>query len=284
MPREQLRRPKRHAQLPGHGVHADAGEQQAQRHRNDRLVLVLAAEADKGAEGQEIDGEELRRAEFQRKRGDQRRQEGDQQHRDERADEGRGERRGQRLRRPALLRHRIAVEGGRHRPGLAGNVEQDRGDGAAEQRAPIDAGQHHDRRGRVHREGQRQQDRHAVGAAEPGQNADENAEHQPDHHQRKRLPGEQNGKAVQEQAEGFHHESSCRHCEEQRDEAIQTDSAEMVWIASWSLSWAALRADPFARNDGERHIGSSVTEGRFERPFRHDDVEHDIEGDEHDRA
>src|ERR1700740_2954802 len=27
----------------------------------------------------------------------------------------------------------------------------------------------------------------------------------------------------------------------------------------------------------------SVAEGRFERPFRHDDVEHDIEGDEHER-
>jgi len=43
---------------------------------------------------------------------------------------------------------------------------------------PKDAGQHHDGRGRVHREGQRLQDRHAIGAAEAGQHADENAEHQ----------------------------------------------------------------------------------------------------------
>src|SRR5215472_11311351 len=27
--------------------------------------------------------------------------------------------------------------------------------------------------------------------------------------------------------------------------------------------------------------GLLVAEGRFERPFRHDDIEHDIEGDEH---
>ena len=36
-------------------------------------------------------------------------------------------------------RHRVAVEGGRHRPGLARDVEQDRGDRAAEERAPVDA-------------------------------------------------------------------------------------------------------------------------------------------------
>ena len=197
MPRNSSRRAEGHAQLAGHRVHADAGEQQAERHRNDGLVLGLAAEPDKGAEGQQIDREEFRRPEFQRERRDHRRQEGDQQHRDQRADEGRGERRGQRFGRPALLRHRIAVEGGRDRPGLAGDVEQDRGDGAAEQRAPVDAGQHHDRRGRVHREGQRQQDRHAVRAAEPRQHADENAEHQPDHHQREGLPGQQDGEAVQ---------------------------------------------------------------------------------------
>ena len=65
-------------------------------------------------------------------------------------DEGRGEGRRQRLARLALLRHRMAVEGGGHRPRLAGDVEQDRGDGAAEQRAPVDAGQHDDGRGRRH--------------------------------------------------------------------------------------------------------------------------------------
>ena len=74
----------------------------------------------------------------------------DHDHGEQRADERRGERGGQRLAGPALLRHRIAVERGRHRPRLARNVEQDRGDGAAEQRAPVDARQHDDRRGRRH--------------------------------------------------------------------------------------------------------------------------------------
>ena len=55
-----------HAQLAGDRIHADAGKQQAERHRDDGLVLVFAAQADERAEGQQIDGEEFRRAEPQR--------------------------------------------------------------------------------------------------------------------------------------------------------------------------------------------------------------------------
>ncbi len=180
---EQLGPAEHHAQLAGHGVHADAGEQQAQRHRDDNLVPCLPAQPHERTEGQQIDREEFRRSEAQRKIRDARRQEGDQQHREEGSDERGCERRRQRLGRLALLRHWIAVERGCDRPGLAWDVEQDRGDSAAEQRAPIDAGQHHDGGGRVHREGQRQQDRDPVGPAQARQHADENAKHQPDHHQ-----------------------------------------------------------------------------------------------------
>ena len=139
-----------------------------------------------------------------------RREKRDQHHGDQRADEGGSERRGQRLGGPALLRHRIAVEGRRDRPGLARNIEQDRGDRAAEQRAPVDAGQHHDGRGRIHGEGERQQDGHAIRTAEARQHADEDAEHEPDHHQREGLPGQQNAEAVQQEAEGFHRPPSSR--------------------------------------------------------------------------
>ena len=54
-------------------------------------------------------------------------------------DERRGEGGGQRLAALPLPGQRVAVEGGRHRPRLARDVEQDRGDGPAEQRAPVDA-------------------------------------------------------------------------------------------------------------------------------------------------
>ncbi len=57
MPRNRSLEPEGHAQLAGHRIHADAGEQQAERHRDDGLVFFLAAEADERAEGQEIDRE-----------------------------------------------------------------------------------------------------------------------------------------------------------------------------------------------------------------------------------
>ena len=66
MPRSSSLGAEGHAQLAGHRVHADAGQQQAERHRDDGLVLGLAAEADEGAEGEQIDREEFRRPEFQR--------------------------------------------------------------------------------------------------------------------------------------------------------------------------------------------------------------------------
>ena len=110
----------------------------------------------------------------------------------------------QRLRGLALLGHGIAVEGGGNRPRLSGNVEQDRRNGAAEQRAPVEAGQHHDGRRRVHREGERQQDRNAIGTAETRKHADEHAEHQPHHHQAELLERHQGHEALEQQLERLH--------------------------------------------------------------------------------
>ena len=103
---------------------------------------------------------------------------------------------GQRLRCALLLRHRKTIERGRDRPGLARNVEQDRRDRPAEQRTPIDAAQHDDGRGRVHAEGQRQQDGDAVGAAQTGQHADQDAERDADQHVGQVGQGECDGKAA----------------------------------------------------------------------------------------
>ena len=44
-----------------------------------------------------------------------------------------------------------------------------------------------------------------------------------------------------------------RHCEEQRDEAIQHPPVVKAWIASRSLSSGARSRDPVARNDGGEH-------------------------------
>ena len=141
-----------------------------------------SSHSDEAAEGQELHREELRRPELQGEAGDDRRQEGQHDDGKEGADEGRREGGRERLVGLALLGHGMAVESGRDRPWLAGNIEQDRGDGAAEKRAPIDRRQHDDRRRRRHREGERQEDGDAVGAAEAGKHADQHAERDADAH------------------------------------------------------------------------------------------------------
>ncbi len=75
---QELDRTEGHTELTGHRVHADRGQQEADDERDDDLVLVLTAEANKGAEGQEIDREELRWSEPDGEARDERRQESDQ--------------------------------------------------------------------------------------------------------------------------------------------------------------------------------------------------------------
>ena len=130
-------------------------------------------------------------------------EEGDQQHGHEGAHERGGEGRRQRLAGPALLRHRIAVEGGRHRPGLARDVEQDRGDRPAEQRPPVDAGEHDDGGGRRHAEGERQEDRHAVRTAQARQHADQHAQEDADQHVEDVHRVGEHAEPVDQRGEGF---------------------------------------------------------------------------------
>ena len=79
----------------------------------------------------------------------------------------------------ALLGHGIPIEGGGHRPRLAGNVEEDRADAASVQRPPVDGGEQDHGRHRGHDEGHGDQDGAAVGPAEAGQDADDDAEDEP---------------------------------------------------------------------------------------------------------
>src|SRR5207237_3603686 len=77
---QKLGRAKGHAQLAGHGVEADAGEQEAYRHRDDGLVLFLAPQAYERAEGEQIDGEEFRWSELEREGRNARREKCDKQY------------------------------------------------------------------------------------------------------------------------------------------------------------------------------------------------------------
>jgi hypothetical protein len=179
----QARQAECQTQLSGHDVDADRRKRKSEHHRNDDLPGRPFAHADEAAERQQIDREKFRRPELEREARDQRGEKRDQQDGDERADERRSERCGQRLAGASFLRQWIAVERGRDRPRLAGDVEQDRGDCAAEQGTPVNARQHDDGRGRRHRERQRQQDRDAVGGTQTGQHAYDHAQDDPEEHQ-----------------------------------------------------------------------------------------------------
>ena len=61
---QQLHVAEGEAQLPGHGVDADRGEREAQHHRRDGLEGRALGHADEGAEGEQVDREELRRPEL----------------------------------------------------------------------------------------------------------------------------------------------------------------------------------------------------------------------------
>ena len=122
----------------------------------------------------------------------------------QRADERRREGGRQRFVGAALLRHRMAVEGGRDRPWLARNIEEDRCDRAAEQRSPVDAGEHDDGRRRRHRERQRQQDRDAVGAAQSRQHADDDPKQDADEHQCQVVRGQRDAEPLHQRGNLFH--------------------------------------------------------------------------------
>jgi hypothetical protein len=201
---QQLGKSERQAQLPGDVVEPDGSKGESDHHRRDGLERRLFAHADEAAEGEEVDGEFFRRPELQREPCHQRRHQGDDDDGEQGADEGRREGSRQRFAGAAVLRHGMAVEGGRHRPGLARNVEQDRRDGAAEQCAPVDARQHDDGRRRRHGKRQRQQDGDAVGPAEAGQHANDHPEQDADHHQQHVEGLDDDGKPVEQIGDFFH--------------------------------------------------------------------------------
>ena len=162
-------------------------------------ALSRAAAAD-GRDEQDAEQRErgvLGRAEVEREPGDERRDQRQRDDRegaaDERADGGDAERRAG----PALPGEGVAVEDGDHRRRLAGQAQQDRGDGAAVLGAVEDAGQHDDRGDRLEAEGERQQDRDGGGRAEPGQHADEHADDDADEAVQQVRRFEDDGEAVE---------------------------------------------------------------------------------------
>ena len=162
----QLSDSKRQAQLARDDVEPDGREDEADENRYQRFEWVAAAEPDETGKREKLNREDFRRAELESDLRKHRREERNQHDREQRAYKGGSERSGERLPALSLARHRVAVEGCRHRPRLAGDIEKYRRNGAAEKRAPVNRREKYDRRSRRHGECHGKQNGHPVGAAQ----------------------------------------------------------------------------------------------------------------------
>ncbi|MPM37092.1 hypothetical protein SDC9_83698 [bioreactor metagenome] len=105
-----------------------------------------------------------------------------------------------------MLRHRVTIQRGHNRRRIAGNIQQDGGDAPAIFTANVDRSQQDQRGfcGQMQSKGQRQQDRHAVGAAQAGQHAHDDAQQDADEHQAHVVPRKHDAEAVHQCAKVFH--------------------------------------------------------------------------------
>ena len=95
---------------------------------------------------------------------------------DERTDGAHGQRRTG----PPLLGHLVAVDAGDHGGGLARDVQENGGGGAAVHGPVIDSGEHDDGRSRIEAEGRRDEESDAGDGPESRQDADQGADDRPD--------------------------------------------------------------------------------------------------------
>ena len=185
-------------------VNADEGQGEADAQGRDAADHGFGDDGGDGEEGEHCQGEVLGRAEdgghFHQGRGEEDHQGGG----DEAADEGADGAGGQRLGGLPALGHAVALEGGGDGRGVARGVEQDSGGGVTEEAAEVDAGEHDERRGRLQRERDRQQQGHRHGGTESGKDADGGAEDGADQHPEEVDGGQGAGEAAHEEFELFH--------------------------------------------------------------------------------
>ena len=165
------------AQLAGCQVWPDSREQHAHQDHHHGLEHGSARQQDCECEPHQHERKILRWPEDQRDAGQRRGEGGNHQCRNRAGDEGAYRRDPKRNARSALARHLMAVDCGDDSARLAGDIEQDRGGGAAILGAVIDAGQHDQRGGRIEPEGQREQDSDGRDRPDPRQDADQRPQH-----------------------------------------------------------------------------------------------------------
>ncbi len=138
------------AEASGDRVEPDSGEKQAEGEHRQALHWRLGTEPDERREREHEDREQLGRSELERLERDREREEREEDRRHERTEERRDERaRESEPWLPEAFRKGEAVEEKHDRPRLAGDIEEDRGNDASEESAPVDPREEDDRGGRV---------------------------------------------------------------------------------------------------------------------------------------
>ena len=164
------------ARLAGLDVGADDAEQQAEHRHGDALERGALGERRSRDQAHQHQRAHFGRAEFQRHLDQERREENHLGDAEGSADEGGNDGDAERRAALALLGQRKAVQTGDGVRRMTRQVEQDRADRPAILGAVIDAGQHQDRRDRMHAESERQQNRDRGDRPHARQHADEIAD------------------------------------------------------------------------------------------------------------
>ena len=135
------------------GVKADRGKEQAERAGHEALDDGFTRNAGDDRKAEDTEPELFRRHEFQRELGKQRGEEIQGNAAEQAAPEGAPAGRGERLARLTLQRHLVPLYRRCRRRRGAGRVDEDGGDGAAEDRTAVDSAQHDQSRFRGHGKG-----------------------------------------------------------------------------------------------------------------------------------
>ena len=139
-PVHQVQLTEGEARQPGLVVEADHRDPEPDGGGQRGLRLVPGGEPPERAEGEEVEGEVLRRPEEIRDAGEDRREQHEGDGREQGPDEGGDPGQHQRVAGPSLLRHGIAVEGGHQGRLVARDVEQDGRDAPPVHRSEVDGG------------------------------------------------------------------------------------------------------------------------------------------------
>ena len=159
-----------------HGVLAHAGQQQAEKAGDDGGEDMIGVKHHQDRKTEEGDGEEVALPEGQRRFCQRLGQEEHDQRGEEAADRGGDQRHAQGLAGFAALGHGISVKGRGRRGGHAGDLEEDRRDGAARDGRAVDRDEEDDGGHRAHRIGEGEAQGHGHGGRNAGQGAEDGAQ------------------------------------------------------------------------------------------------------------